>query len=119
FDDLIDPQTPEGRNTKITLENRHLSRLSLNTPTHELFQVVDIATGLKTDPTQGTATQHVLDRLLTVTGTQTLADARRVFRTDPLKRILTVLNNADSVAYLIAQLGRRKERPVGLTSDLP
>lgn len=110
FDDLIDPQTPEGRNTKITLENRHLSRLSLNTPTHELFQVVDIATGLKTDPTQGTATQHVLDRLLTVTGTQTLADARRVFRTDPLKRILTVLNNADSVAYLIALLGRRKER---------
>lgn len=108
FDDLIDPQTPEGRNTKVILENRHLSRLSLNTPTHELFQVVDIATGLKTDPAQGTSTQHVLDRLLTVTGTQTLADARRVFRTDPLKRILTVLNNADSVAYLIAQLGRRR-----------
>ncbi|MCP2053687.1 UNVERIFIED_ORG: hypothetical protein J3D59_003547 [Pseudomonas fluorescens] len=119
FDDLIDPQTPEGRNTKVTLENRHLSRLSLNTPTHELFQVVDIATGLKTDPAQGTSTQHVLDRLLTVTGTQTLAEARRVFRTNALKRILTVLNNADSVAYLIAQLGRRKEIPVGLISNSP
>lgn len=119
FDDLIDPQTPEGRNTKVTLENRHLSRLSLNTPTHELFQVVDIATGLKTDPAQGTSTQHVLDRLLAVTGTQTLADARRVFRTNALKRILTVLNNADSVAYLIAQLGRRKEIPVGLISNSP
>ncbi|MCK3862771.1 DUF6543 domain-containing protein [Pseudomonas sp. B329] len=114
FDDLIDPQTPEGSNTKAALEKRHISRLSLNTPTHELFQVVDVATGLKSDPTQGTSTQHVLDRLLSVTGTQTLVDARRVFRTDPLKRILTVLNNADSVAYLIAQLGRRKEKPVGL-----
>ncbi|QOY72764.1 DUF6543 domain-containing protein [Pseudomonas sp. OST1909] len=114
FDDLIDPQTPEGSNTKAALEKRHLSRLSLNTPTHELFQVVDVATGLKSDPTQGTSTQHVLDRLLSVTGAKTLADARRVFRTDSLKRILTVLNNADSVAYLIAQLGRRKEKPVGL-----
>ncbi|PIB43162.1 hypothetical protein AOA59_18035 [Pseudomonas sp. 2822-15] len=119
FDDLIDPQTPEGRSTKVTLENRHLSRLSLNTPPHELFQVVDIATGLKTDPAQGTSTQHVLDRLLTVTGAQTLAEARRVFRTNALKRILTVLNNADSVAYLIAQLGRRKEIPVGLISNSP
>lgn len=50
-------------------------------------------------------------------GTQTLVDARRVFRTDPLKRIMTVLNNADSVAYLIAQLGRRKELPAGPTRD--
>lgn len=32
---------------------------------------------------------------------------------------LTVLNNADSVAYLIAQLGRRKEIPVSPTSDSP
>ncbi|KRP46476.1 hypothetical protein SAMN04490190_2822 [Pseudomonas libanensis] len=119
FHDLIDPQTPEGSKTKIALENRHLARLSLNTPIRELFKVVDIATGLKTDPAKGTSTQPVLDRLLSVTGTQTLADARRVFRTDPLKRIITVLNNADSVAYLIAQLGRRKERPVGATSDSP
>ncbi|AZE83472.1 hypothetical protein C4J98_2059 [Pseudomonas orientalis] len=119
FDDLIDPQTPEGSSTKVALENRHISRLSLNTPAHELFKVVDVATGLKTDPTQGTSTQPVLDRLLTVTGTQTLVEARRVFRTDPLKRIITVLNNADSIAYLIAQLGRRKEIPVGLTSDSP
>lgn len=109
FHDLIDPQTATGSHTKAALENRQLSRLSLNTPTQELFQVVDIATGLKTDPATGTSTQPVLDRLLTVTGTQTLGDARRVFRTDPLKRILTVLNNADSVAYLVAQLGRRKK----------
>ena len=32
---------------------------------------------------------------------------------------LTVLNNADSIAYLIAQLGRRKEIPVSPTSDSP
>ncbi|KRP69681.1 hypothetical protein TX23_22605 [Pseudomonas paralactis] len=119
FHDLIDPQTPEGRSTRVALENRHLLRLSLNTPTHELFQVVDVATGLKTDPAQGTSTQHVLDRLLTITGARTLVDARRIFRIDPLKRILTVLNNADSVAYLIALLGRRKERPVGLNGDSP
>ncbi|MBC3256752.1 hypothetical protein HU733_14695 [Pseudomonas paralactis] len=119
FHDLIDPQTPEGRSTKVALENRHLLRLSLNTPIHELFQVVDVATGLKTDPAQGTSTQHVLDRLLTITGARTLVDARRIFRIDPLKRILTVLNNADSVAYLIALLGRRKERPVGLNGDSP
>lgn len=119
FHDLIDPQTPAGSKTKAALENRQLSSLSLSTPTQQLFQVVDIATGLKTDPAKGSSTQPVLDRLLTVTGTQTLADARQTFRTDPLKRILTVLSNADSVAYLVAQLGRRKEIPVALTSDSP
>lgn len=119
FHDLIDPQTPAGSKTKAALENRQLSSLSLNTPVQELFQVVDIATGLKTDPAKGSPTQPVLDRLLAATGTQTLADARRTFRTDPLKRIITVLNNADSVAYLIAHLGRRKELPIGPVSDSP
>ena len=119
FHDLIDPQTPDGNSTKTVLENRQLSRLSLTTPVQELFQVVDIATGLKSDPSLGTSTEPIFNRLLAATGTQTLSDARRVFRTDPLKRIITVLNNADSVAYLIAQLGRRKEIPVSPTSDSP
>jgi hypothetical protein len=119
FHDLIDPQTTDGNSTKTVLENRQLSRLSLTTPVQELFQVVDIATGLKSDPSLGTSTEPVFNRLLAATGTQTLSDARRMFRTDPLKRIITVLNNADSVAYLIAQLGRRKELPVSPTSDLP
>ncbi len=119
FHDLIDAQTSTGRTTKAVLENRQLSRLSLNTPIQQLFQVVDIATGIKTDPSMGTSTEPVLNRLLTVTGTQTLSDARRVFRTDPLKRVITVLNNADSVAYLIAQLGRRKETPIGQVGNSP
>ena len=119
FHDLIDPQVPDGNSTKTVLENRQLSRLSLKTPIHELFQVVDIATGLKTDPAQGTSTAPVLNRLLAATGTQTLSDARRVFRTDALKRVVTVLNNADSVAYLIALVGRRKAIPIGLTSNSP
>ncbi|WP_300627059.1 DUF6543 domain-containing protein [Pseudomonas sp.] len=117
FADLIDPRTPKGNNTRTALENRHLLKLSLNTPVRELFQVVDIATGLKTDPAMGTSTEPLLTRLLTVTGAQTLNDARQVFRTDPLKRVLTVLNNADSVAYLITQLGRRKEIPVEQPGD--
>lgn len=119
FHDLIDPRTPDGNSTKTVLENRQLSRLSHTTPVQELFQVVDIATGLKTDPAQGTSTSPILNRLLATTGTRTLSDARRVFRTDPLKRIITVLNNADSVAYLIVQLGRRKEIPVGQANDSP
>ena len=119
FHDLIDPQTPDGNSTKTVLENRQVSRLSLNTPTRELFQVVDIATGVKTDPTQGTSTAPVLNRLLAATGTQTLSDARRVFRTDALKRVITVLNNADSVAYLITLVGRRKAVSIGPISDSP
>lgn len=117
FHDLIDPQTHDGISTKRVLENRQLSRLSLSTPAHELFQVVDIATGLKADPAQGTSTAPVLNRLLAATGTQTLSDARQAFRNDPLKRITIVLNNADSVAYLITLLGRRKAMPISPTSD--
>jgi hypothetical protein len=59
------------------------------------------------DPGTIADTEHIEDHILNLTGGVDLADARRIFYADPLKRIDTLLGNADSVACLITQLGRQ------------
>jgi hypothetical protein len=45
-------------------------------------------------------------KILQITGAKTLDDARQTFMTDPDRRISTILANADSITYLITQVGR-------------
>ncbi|MBK3507245.1 hypothetical protein [Pseudomonas sp. MF6747] len=51
-------------------------------------------------------TRALKNKVLNTTGARTLNDARAIFMSDPDKRIDTILANADSVTYLICQLGR-------------
>lgn len=97
FLDLIRNDTPDNRAFKARLKQRQTERLCLFTPFTELFQIVK-----NVDP-QDSLLQHILS----VTGGDALDDARRIFRSDPLKRMDTILSNADSVALLISRLGRQ------------
>ena len=102
FFDLIENNTTAGKNARARLEAQQKSGLSLTTPLNELFQVLDLKTWKKVDPDDS----H-LHHILTLTGGQGLDDARRIFQSDSLKRVKTILNNADSVALLISRLGRQ------------
>ncbi len=100
FFDLLKTDTQISRIIKEVLKQRQNTSLSLLTPVTELFQIVK-----NVDPQEG-----LFLHILSITGGQTLDDARRVFRTNPLKRMDTILSNADSVALLISQLGRQLDR---------
>lgn len=105
FPDLLAVAT--GKNLKDVLQHVQTTTLSMLTPATELFQVLDEATGTWVDPGASSNTEHIENHILNLTGGTNLADARRIFYADPLKRIDTLLGNADSVAYLISQLGRQ------------
>ncbi|WP_395607747.1 dermonecrotic toxin domain-containing protein [Pseudomonas sp. B22129] len=97
FLDLFDPNTPQYADL-YEVQNTTLSHL---TPLRELFTVEDWWGGFQDlkDPARA--------RVLSLTGTQTLTDARNVFMADPDRRLDVILANADSVAYLITYVGRR------------
>lgn len=111
FPDLLKSNTTA--NERAALERRQRASLSLTTPFDELFQVLDLKTWTTIDPKE-----ELLQHVLTITGSHTLDNARRVFQSDPLKRIKVVLSNADSVALLITQLGRQRDpSPVSSVSS--
>jgi hypothetical protein len=89
------------------LQKLQTQALSILTPVTDLFKVLDEATDTWVDPGAIDDTDHIEDHILNLTGGTDLADARRIFYADPLKRIDTLLGNADSVAYLITTLGRQ------------
>ena len=105
FHDLLNPAT--GRHFKESLQKLQTQALSILTPVTDLFKVLDEATDTWVDPGAIDDTDHIEDHILNLTGGTDLADARRIFHADPLKRIDTLLGNADSVAYLITNLGRQ------------
>ncbi|MFW0756868.1 dermonecrotic toxin domain-containing protein [Pseudomonas sp. H11T01] len=105
FHDLLDAIT--GKNLKEALQDIQTTALSILTPATDLFQVLDQAADTWVDPGTTLGTEHIESHILNLTGGTDLADARRIFYADPLKRIDTLLGNADSIAYLITQLGRQ------------
>jgi hypothetical protein len=105
FHDLLNVTT--GKHLKDSLQEIQTTALSILTPASNLFKVLDDATDTWVDPGITLDTDHIEDHILNLTGGNDLDDARRIFRADSLKRIDTLLGNADSVAYLITQLGRQ------------
>lgn len=78
--------------------------LALTTPRDELFCLQLPEGGWRPLSRQdGRAKERILD----LTGTRDLDSARDAFYTDADKRFAVILANADSVAYLATQLGRR------------
>ncbi|AKS04891.1 dermonecrotic toxin domain-containing protein [Pseudomonas trivialis] len=105
FHDLIDLSTPDGHKLFNALSNVRQTALSVLTPAGQLFRTMNSDTGQWED-LGVTVLGYVRDHVLKVTGTTTLNDARHTFMTDPDKRMDVILTNADSVAYMIAELGR-------------
>lgn len=106
FTDLINVQSPRGRQLHAELDHLRLNALSTQTPGVILFKVWDDYAQQFEELGRRHASRTARTRVLNITGAKTLDDARQVFMSDDSKRINIILANADSIAYMITHLGR-------------
>jgi hypothetical protein len=108
FTDLIGTTTPLATELKRALTDAQTTALSIKTPLTQLFMTQDPDTGVWEDPgsTSYEETDRVKAHILALTGAENLSGARHTFKKDPLVRLAVQLGNADSVAFLVSQLGR-------------
>lgn len=106
FQDLININIQGAALLRTDLTDLRKTALSVLTPATQLFATWDdfVQDWEDFGSDQGTSKQKKI--VLAITGCQTLQEARNIFMTDDNKRIDTILANADSVTYLISQLGR-------------
>ncbi|MBT9573966.1 dermonecrotic toxin domain-containing protein [Pseudomonas umsongensis] len=108
FADLIGTASGTASQLKNALTSVQDAALSIKTPYTQLFMTQDPDTGEWEDPGSTTLedTGRVKAHILALTGAQNLSGAREIFKKNSLTRLAVQLGNADSVAWLISQLGR-------------
>ncbi|MGA9704170.1 dermonecrotic toxin domain-containing protein [Pseudomonas sp.] len=106
FEDLINLNVRGAALLKTDLADLRTTALSTLTPATLLFKTWDEFTQQWQDFGSHRGSTPLKDKVLSITGARTLDDARSVFMSNVDKRIDTILANADSVTYLISQLGR-------------
>ncbi|MHC8354397.1 dermonecrotic toxin domain-containing protein [Pseudomonas sp. LB3P81] len=117
FIDLINPITQFGAEIRDSLQAYQREALSLSTPPDELFSqwnsVLDDWVSIDEVPGQ----EHISEQILQLTGSLTMAEARTAFLdpVNPAVRIDVILRNADSLAFLICEMGRQLD-PVAVAS---
>jgi hypothetical protein len=116
FSDLVTSATGYGAALKQTQEVFQREALSLATPKEELFARWNspLQSWISLDSIPGV--RHVGKEILKVTGSSTMAEAREAFL-NPRNadvRVDTILRNADSIAFLICEMGRQLD-PVPVT----
>ncbi|MBK5395696.1 hypothetical protein JFU47_02950 [Pseudomonas sp. TH39(2020)] len=109
FPHLIDTTSTTASDLKDALTTLQDTALSIKTPLTQLFMTEDPDTGVWEDPgsTSYENTDRVKAHILTLTGGENLSGARKIYKRDPLVRLKVQLGNADSVAWLISQMGRQ------------
>jgi len=109
FVDLITTSTTTGTAMKEALSQVQTTALSIKSPYTELFTVYDPATQQREDlgNTYEEDTTDEKKLVLALTKAENLSGARTAFKKDPMIRLKVLLANADSVAWLITQLGRQ------------
>lgn len=106
FTDLINVQVSGAPVMLMDLAHLRDTALSTLTSAMMLFKTWDVFSEQWEDFGDRPWTRALKNKVLNTTGARTLNDARAIFMSDPDKRIDTILANADSVTYLICQLGR-------------
>ena len=109
FSDLIAPMTGYGAAMKQSQLDFQRTALSLATPREELFAHWNSALGGWITLDAIPARKHAGQQVLKLTKSKTMAEARSAFlnRVDATSRIDVILRNADSLAYLICEMGRQ------------
>ncbi|MFJ7794251.1 dermonecrotic toxin domain-containing protein [Pseudomonas sp. NPDC096950] len=109
FADLIETTTLRAIALKDTLTDIQSKALSNRTLPEELFAVFNPEDETWEDFGETTFeyTDRALAHVLRLTGKDTLDEARTAFREDATLRLAVQLGNADSVSWLISQLGRQ------------
>jgi len=118
FPDLINTSTAAGQLRKDIVE-RYRNSFSRSTASAQLFLDMD-ANGNWVDLDKIPKQVKTLDRLLALTKTKNLADARKAFRSRVSEdaRVEVMLANADSIALLISEMGRQLD-PLPTPIPLP
>jgi hypothetical protein len=106
FPDLINLSIRGAPLLKTELVNLRDTALSVLTPATILFKTWNEWASAWEDFGTSSGSGSVKRKILQITGAKTLDDARQTFMTDPDRRISTILANADSITYLITQVGR-------------
>ncbi|MFJ4196178.1 dermonecrotic toxin domain-containing protein [Pseudomonas sp. NPDC089534] len=120
FADLIATVTGYGLKLKENQERHQREALSLDTPREELFARWSEEDGGWIDMDKLMATNHVAKTVLATTLSPTLEKARDAFfdTLNPHPRIDTILSNADSIAFLICEMGRQLDPVTTPPADL-
>lgn len=109
FSDLISPITQFGADTRREQSEFQREALSLLSPSEELFArwSSELQEWVNLDEVAGL--EHLGDAVLSLTGSGTMAEARAAFLdpVNPDTRIDVILRNADSIAFLICEMGRQ------------
>ncbi|RON13360.1 dermonecrotic toxin domain-containing protein [Pseudomonas frederiksbergensis] len=109
FSDLIATVTAYGVAIKQTQQDFQRKALSLATPREELFAHWNetLQEWIDLDSVEGLG--HVAQDILKTTGCKTLDEARNIFLNPDNVHLRTdvILRNADSIAYLIGEMGRQ------------
>ncbi|NVZ52680.1 hypothetical protein HX792_20215 [Pseudomonas sp. B6002] len=106
FLDIINRGTADGLRKYTALSNLQSTALSVLTPATMLFKSWDDL-AKRWEDFGSVGSTKLRNKVLHLTGTRTLDDARQTFMSDPDRRLDIILANADSVTYLITHLGRR------------
>ncbi|WP_213938882.1 DUF6543 domain-containing protein [Pseudomonas sp. dw_612] len=109
FPDLIETTTLRAIELKDALTGIQRKVLSTQTPLEELFAVYNAEDEIWEDfgDTTFEYTDRALAHVLNLTEKETLDEARTIFKADAMVRLAVLLGNADSVTWLITQLGRQ------------
>ncbi|WP_339452580.1 dermonecrotic toxin domain-containing protein [Pseudomonas sp. EA_5y_Pfl2_R50] len=109
FADLIATVTRYGADLKKDQMRYQREALSIDTPWEELFARWSHEEQDWIDLDELTETEHIAKEVLKITLSPTLEDAKNLFlsKTNPHPRIDTILHNADSIAFLICEMGRQ------------
>jgi hypothetical protein len=109
FLDLVSPITGYGAAMKQSQQDFQRCALSMETPREELFARWNntLSEWVSLDAIPGL--DHVGKEILELTNGRTMDDARKVFLSpdEPTSRIDIILRNADSIAFLICEMGRQ------------
>ncbi|AZF37008.1 hypothetical protein C4J88_2225 [Pseudomonas sp. R4-39-08] len=107
FPDLIKVSTPRTKLMQTDLSDLRETALSTLTPVRLLFKTWNDFSQAWEDFGSSEATSSQKAKVLSTTDCRTLVEARSIFMSNTDKRIDTILANADSVTYMISELGRR------------
>ncbi|MHA6575883.1 dermonecrotic toxin domain-containing protein [Pseudomonas yamanorum] len=119
FADLIEVETPAGRDLQKRLRDLQENGYSVSTPMGQLFKSTSPSGAAGTDIGTEPEDDYIKQQILTTTGGVDLSNARGIFKTNLTQRFNTQMDNADSLTLLITTLGRQLDAVPSIAEGTP
>jgi hypothetical protein len=119
FADLIEVETPAGRDLRERLRDVQENAYSVSTPMGQLFKSMSASSAAGADIGTVPEDDYIKQQVLATTGGVDLSNARGIFKTNLTRRFNTQIDNADSLTLLITTLGRQLDAVPSLAEGTP